>query len=219
MRGHVAKKRNRYYIVVDVGRDPATGRRRQKWHGSWATEREAEAALPGILGPLHDGSYVEPDRASVRGFLVDEWLPAVRPTLRASTHKLYETLISAYVVPRIGEVRLQKLSPGQLNRLYAELLEHGARDGRPLGAETTRKVHRLLHRALRDAVRWNRVARNPAADADPPRAPRPQLRAWDAAELGAFLDHVRDDRVIALWQLLATTGLRRAEALGLRWSD
>ena len=93
MRGHVVKPkgRNRYYIVVDAppGED---GKRRRKWHGSWATEREAEAALPGILGPLHDGTYVESDIATVRGFLIDDGSPAVKPTLRPSTHKLYETL-------------------------------------------------------------------------------------------------------------------------------
>ena len=98
-------------------------------------------------------TYVEIDKSTVRGFLIDEWLPAVRPTVRPSTHKLYETLATAYVVPRIGAVMVQKLSPGQLNRLYAEPLETGARGGKPLGAETTRKVHRLMHRALRDAVR------------------------------------------------------------------
>jgi integrase len=158
VRGHGVKPkgRNRYYIVVDGPPGP-DGKRRQKWHGSWATKREAEAALPGILGPLHDGTYVETDKATVRAFMLDEWLPAVKPTLRPSTHKLYETLTTAYVVPRIGDEKLQKLSPGQLNRLYAELLERGARGDKPLGAETTRKVHRLMHRALRDAVKCGRA--------------------------------------------------------------
>jgi integrase len=221
MRGHVTKPkgRNRWYAVVDLGTDPKTGRRRQKWHGSWSTKKEAERAVTKILSGVHDGTYVEPDRATVSSFLMDEWFPAVKTTLRPSTHRLYQTLATAYVIPRIGEVRLQRLSPGHLNRLYAELLELGARGNRPLGAETTRKVHRLLHRALRDALKWNRVSRNAAADADPPRAQRPQLRAWNAEQLSAFLDHSRADRLSALWQLLATTGLRRAEALGLRWAD
>jgi integrase len=98
-----------------------------------------------------------------------------------------------------------------LNRLYAELLEAGKRDGSPLGAETTRKVHRLLHRVLKDAVKWNRAARNVAAIADPPRAQRPRMDAWTAEELDTFLDYVADDRLYALWFLLATTGMRRAE--------
>jgi integrase len=220
MRGHVVKPkgRNRWYIVIDTP-PGADGKRRQKWHGSWVTERDAEAALPGILGPLHDGSYVGSDRATVRGFLIDEWLPAVKSTIRPSTHALYTTLATAYVVPRIGDVRLQKLSPGQLNRLYTELLESGARGGKPLGAETTRKVHRLMHRALRDGVKWGRVARNVATSADPPRAERTEVQAWSPAEVGKFLSHVSDDRLAALWTLLLTSGLRRAEALGLTWAD
>jgi integrase len=220
MRGHVVKPkgRNRYYIVVDIGPDPATGKRRQKWHGSWATEKEAEHALPGIVGSLHDGTYVEPERVTVSSFLVDEWLPAVAVTLRPSTVKLYETLANAYVVPRIGQVQLQKLSPGHLNRLYGELLKNGKRDGSPLGAESVGKVHRLIHRAMRDAVKWGRVTRNPAASADPPRAARPEIRAWSAPDLTKFLDQAASDRLAALWHLYATTGLRRAEALGLTWS-
>ncbi len=80
-------------------------------------------------------------------------------------------------------------------------------------------MHRLLHRLLKDALKWNRVARNVAAIADPPRSPRPQMHAWGANDLDTLLDHESDNRFYALWCVFATTGLRRAEALGLRWSD
>ncbi len=109
---------------------------------------------------------------TLKTFLVDEWLPALPAMkLRASTVELYRTLANAYVIPRIGDVPLQKLTTACLNRLYADLLASGKRDGSPLGPETTGKVHRLLHRALRDAVRWDRLARNPASVAEAPRAP------------------------------------------------
>lgn len=195
------------------------GKRRQKWHGSWETKAEAERALNKIVGTLHDGSYVAPASATVAGFLVDEWLPAVQPTLRPSTHRLYQTLVNAYIVPRIGPVKVQRLSPADLNRLYAELLAGGKRDGSPLGAETVGKVHRVMHRALRDAVKWGTVSRNVAALADPPRATRPDVTAWAPQDVARFLGHVADDRHAALWTLLLTTGLRRAEALGLAWAD
>jgi integrase len=220
MKGHVTKPkgRNRWYVVVDAPPGPDR-RRRRKWHGSWATRQEAEQAMTKIVGSVHDGTYVEPNKATVASFLADEWLPAVRGSLRPSTMRLYRTLAEAYILPKIGAVPLRKLGPAQLNRLYAELLESGKSDGSPLGAETTRKVHRLLHRVLKDAVKWNRVARNVAAVADPPRAQRPRMEAWTAEQLGVFLDHVSEDRLYALWFLFATSGLRRAEALGLRWSD
>jgi integrase len=218
VRTSIADGKGRFYIVVD-GAPSADGKRRRKWHGSWATRREAEHALPGIVGSIHDGSYIPADKVTVASFMKDEWLPAARSSLRASTHKLYETLVDAYVVPRIGDVRLQQLAPSTLNAMYANLLESGKRDGSPLGAESVAKVHRLMHRALRDAEKWDRISRNPAARADPPKAPRPDMHAWSASDVHRFLDHAADDRLASLWTLLATTGMRRAEALGVRWGD
>jgi integrase len=64
-----------------------------------------------------------------------------------------------------------------------------------------------------------RAARNVATSADPPRAERAEVRAWSPADVGKFLAHAADDPLSALWTLLLTTGLRRAEALGLAWAD
>lgn len=98
-----------------------------------------------------------------------------------------------------------------------------AEASRGLDPRTVGYVHTVLHRAFKDAVRWGRLARNPADAADPPRAGRHQdeIQAWDSGTLRQFLDTSRgeQDRLYALWVLLATTALRRGEALGLRWSD
>ncbi len=63
------------------------------------------------------------------------------------------------------------------------------------------------------------IARNPAAVAEAPRARQPEMKTWDGAQVRAFFDATADHRLAALWKLLATTGLRRSEALGLRWGD
>ena len=92
-----------------------------------------------------------------------------------------------------------------------------------LSRRSVNYVHTILHRAFKDAVRWGRLARNPADAADPPRASRKadDFQTWDAATLRTFLAGSRDsdDRLHALWVLIATTGMRRGEALGMRWSD
>jgi integrase len=75
----------------------------------------------------------------------------------------------------------------------------------------------VLHRSLRDAVRWGRLVRNPADMADPPAASRTRVQAWTAGELGRFLGHVREERLFALWRLAATSGMRRGELAGLCW--
>jgi len=111
----------------------------------------------------------------------------------------------------------------------ASLLRRGVSTATParsrpgLDRRTVNYVHTIIHRAFKDAVRWGRLARNPADAANPPHGGQKSdgIHAWDAPTLRAFLDASSraDDRLYALWVLLATTGMRRGEALGLRWSD
>jgi integrase len=112
----------------------------------------------------------------------------------------------------------------QLNHLYAHLLERGRRKTTSSGQcglapKTVRNVHVMLHSALHDAMRWGYLVRNVAEAADPPAARSPEQKVWSPAELRVFLEHVRDDRLYALWLLVATTGMRRGELAGLRWAD
>jgi len=91
-----------------------------------------------------------------------------------------------------------------------------------LDPRTVTYIHTILHRAFKDAVRWGRLARNPADAADPPRSGQKSAgEAWDAVTLRRFLEEsqAEGDRLYPLWVLLATTGMRRGEAIGLRWSD
>ena len=143
----------------------------------------------------------------------------IKTTVRHSTWNAYRMNLTRHVLPTLGSVELRQLQPSQLNRLYATLLESGRRPGGGLSPTTVGLVHVVCHRLLRDAVRWNRLSRNVADSADPPRSANPEIRVWSGAELKAFLAHVADDRLEGLWITAATTGARRGELLGLRWSD
>lgn len=96
-------------------------------------------------------------------------------------------------------------------------------ESKRLDPRTVNYVHTILHRAFKDAVRWGRLPRNPCDAADPPRGGQKSdgFTVWDAATLRSFLDSsaAAGDRLHPLWVLLSTTGMRRGEALGLRWSD
>jgi integrase len=218
VRGTIARKGHRYYPVVDLGPDPDTGRRRRRWHSGHDTKREAESALRKVLEHIEDRSYVERSAQTVAAFL-EEWAPAIRSDVRPGTAALYETMIRAYIVPRIGHVRLQQLAPHHLATLKTDLLASGGRGGRPLAGKTVQNVLRMLHRALADAVRWDRITRNPADLVSPPRAIPREMTTWTAEQLGTFLENTRTDSLAAAWAVLVTTGLRRGELLGLRWGD
>ncbi|MPZ71186.1 MAG: hypothetical protein GEU71_16915 [Actinobacteria bacterium] len=127
-RGHVYKRGGAWTYVVDISL--AGQRRRQKSKGGYRTKRDALAALNEAQGALQRGIYVEPSKLSVKTFLLDHWLPAIESGLRNSTLQGYRSAISNYVLPRFGEIRLQALTPDQLNAFYGHLLREGRRDGK-----------------------------------------------------------------------------------------
>lgn len=221
MRGHIRKRGRGFVVVVDVGRDEA-GRRRQKWHSGYKTKREACAALTEILGRMQTCTYVEPSKQTVASFM-REWLATMQATLKPSTFVSYQGIVDSYIIPRIGQIPLQALTPAAINHLYSDLLLNGRR-GRPggLAPRTVRQTHMVLRKALADGVRWGRLPRNVADLADPP-SPKSEsgagMKTWTAEELRQFLKSVESDRLYPAFLLAATTGMRRGEVLGLRWRD
>jgi integrase len=153
-------------------------------------------------------------------FLTSHWLPMIEHTVRPSTFTSYRSHIATHIAPRIGRTRIDALDAATLNSFYAELLASGRVKGTgSLSPSTVRRIHATVHRALRDAVRWGHLDVNPADRCDPPRTRVHEAHCWSPEELRTFLRSVRDDELHALWHFLAMTGVRRGEALGLRWAD
>src|SRR5450759_4403800 len=200
-----------------------TEERRRETKAGFATRKECVAAMNKLLVAVEQHNYTTPTKASVKAYLKKEWLPAVKATIRPSTYGSYVQHVECHIAPHIGTVKLQKLSGSQVNALYAKLAETGRKDGKTgLSAMTIHHVHACLHKACKDAVRWGHISRNPLDAADPPRKKSEgtrEMRTWTKEQLKAFLDAVKDERLSPLWHTIAMTGMRRGEAIGLRWSD
>ncbi len=202
--------------VVDVGPDPATGRRRQRTRGGFRTRKDAEQALAEAVRQLGKGTYIDRDPQTVAQW-IERWLPSMAPKIRPSTLRDYEQGLGR-VVDRLGQVRLQALRPLDVEELYAALLTDGHRYGGGLAPKTVRNIHIALRRSLADAERFGLVQRNVAALVKPPSPERAELHTWTADEVRTFLQSVATERLAAAYRLLATTGMRRGEVLGLRWA-
>jgi len=153
-------------------------------------------------------------------FLLELWLPSIAATVRPSTFAGYRGHVVNHIVPHLGASPLAHLDGPAINSMLNSLLATGnCKGGGALSPVTVRRVYATLHRALGDAARWGLLEKNPADACDPPRCPTPpdRMATWDVHELRCFLQAAREDELYALWFLLATTGLRRGEALGLRW--
>jgi integrase len=216
--GHIYARGSTWTVVYDIGHD-GRGKRRQKTQGGFRTKRDAQAYLTEQLSLLNRGEYVEPTRETV-GEFIEEWLPAIKSTVRLATWESYVLPLRVHVLPRLGRIQLRQLRPTHLNTLYNDLLERGRVDGEGgLAPTTVGRIHAILHRAMGDAVRWGRLSRNVAELVDGPGRRSAEVKTWESEDLRTFIEHVRDDRLQACFLLAATTGMRRGELLGLRWED
>jgi integrase len=228
-RGSVKKDASgRWAWVVDYGSGKGN-KRRQKRERGFATKREAQAALTKHLADVADGTYIEPSAMTLAEYVDAEWLPIAAMRLRPSTLHSYSRNLRIHVLPKLGGVRLQELTGGQLTRLYLGLLADGLadnskrRDGLTgLSVRTVCYIHTIVHSVLKSAVNDDLLASNAADKAEPPRQSSvadgtTPMRTWTATQLKTFLAGERHTREYPLWVLLATTGMRRGEALGLGW--
>ncbi len=126
MRGHIVQRGKRYYAVIYEGTDPATGKRIRRWYPAGDTRKGAEKTLTDLVKRMHDGDYRAPDRITLGDYLVERWLPTKRAQLRRSTFDSYGRNVRNHVVPRIGDIPLQKLTPEDLDEFYAKLLVDGS---------------------------------------------------------------------------------------------
>ena len=202
---------------VDAGFHPETGKRRQVLRQGFATKKAAQEALNDLASASARGQVVTRSTISVQDYLA-EWLATTRSKLRPSTHHSYAMSVDR-IVAHLGRYQLQSLTPLQIERFYTEQLESGGRERGPLSPKTVRNTHVVLRKALADAERLELVPRNAAAAARPPAPERRDMTTWSSDDLGTFLAGIDDVRYSIGFRLLAATGMRRGEVLGLRWRD
>ena len=203
-------------FMHDLAPDPASGKRRQKTKRGFETMTTVRDARSASLGDVREGTYVERSKLTLGAFLTNEWLPAVEASgkLKNGTLDQYRIYTCACIVPRIGAFPLQDLDGATLNRFYADL-------GKKLAPpKSVRNTALMLSTALCDAVKMARtLERGEGRRGETPAAKSAEMRFWSPKESKTFLADVAEDRLYALWLLYSTTGMRRGEALGLRWQD
>lgn len=148
------------------------------------------------------------------------WLAEyAKPNVTGKTYERYERIVEHNIKPQLGHVRLCDLKPLQIQLFYSFLLREGRKKGGGLSPLTVQHVHRLLRKALQQAVRWEILDRNPADGADSPRVPRKEMHALDLDGLSHLFACLRGTKLYLPVFLAATTGMRRGEIMALRWCD
>lgn len=203
--------RTRYMVRIPGMKN---GKRTNVTIGTFPTMREAKKREREALVERDGGTFVDPSKVTLQQHL-KEWLDTKKGEISENVHKDYEIAIRRHIVPALGKVRLQKLTTPVIQAQV-----NAWRDG-GMSAPYITKVYNIFSQSLDVAVSWNLIPRNVAKGIKKPRVENRPGTIWTQAELRRFLAVAReqDENLHPLWQLLASEGMRRGEALGLRWSD
>jgi integrase len=198
------RKDGRYAASLSIGR----GKRK---HFLGHSRAEVASKLAEATVDLNKGVPVVSSNQTVAQYL-DAWLVSAKASVRPRTHESYALNVRR-LQPLLGKQRLSALKPANVERAYGELLESG------LSRRTVIQAHTVLHNALKKALQWGLIGRNPTEAVSVPRPERREMHVLSEEQVMRLFQATQHDEQHALWVLLVTTGLRLGEALGLKWED
>ena len=224
--GNIRKRKDgRWEGRYTVGHDPETGKSIIK-NVLGKTQAEVKEKLKKAIE-----ENVGIDYGRAKTYTVGSWLEVwmenyAKIKLRPSTYKTSQGFLKNHIKPQIGSIPLADLTSLDLQRFYKHLLDGGRVDRieakkkpKGLAPKTVRNIHQMIGSAYNLAIEQKLVTRNPADGCALPKVERKEMQTLPVEQLTSFLREAKDSGVFALYYIDLTTGLRRGELLGLKWSD
>ena len=179
------------------------------------------AALKETVGRLNE--RVKPEMKF--GDWVDLWYNYYcKPALRPTTAAAYSNLIYKHIIPGIGKISLCRLTPSDIQLFYAKQKKEGRRlrteiYGEGLSDAFVRNLHLICRSALEKAVKDKLIHTNVAIGCRIPPKKKREMQVLTEDEVCRFLEQAKAEGYFEMFLLELTTGMRRGEILGLKWSD
>jgi integrase len=215
--------RGSFELKFDLGRDPLSGKRTSRYVAFKGTKREAQTELNRLLNRRNEGTYIDPTKMTVAEYL-EHWLNVdIDRRLAAKTATRHHGIVRHQIIPRLGHIPMRKLTAVHIEAFEASLQKNGNTKGRQRGksltAQTVLHVHRTLSQALVHAVKTEVLFKNPASQVKPPRPLGREIAILTKPEVATLLRTAEPTWLYLPVLVAVTTGMRRGELLGLRWTD
>ena len=215
-------KRKKKYSVVYTYLDEE-GKKHQKWE-TFDSNAEARKRKAQVEFEQNDGSFIVPTAKTVNDLLSEYMSLYGVNTWAMSTYESRKSLLSNYVTPLIGDMKLDEITPRVMDKYYRSLLSVRSVSSqyvKPrtefLTPRTVREIHKVLRNAFNQAVKWELMSRNPVEHATLPKVEDKPRNIWDASTLIKALDLCDDDTLYLAINVAFSCSLRMGEMLGLTW--
>lgn len=222
MRGNitlVSKEKQSWKIRVELPKDTLTGKRKQKCYTFYGSRKEAEKFLTEKLRELDTGLLIDTKKMKFGEYL-DYWKDKTFSNLEITTKEGYIQKIEKHIKPYLSNIFIENLKPLHLQNFYEEKLQNGKLDGKGgLSARTVLALHRIIHSALEQAVKWQLVIRNVAECVEPPKAKKYEAKFLTDKQTEELIQKAKNTDIYIPIMLAIYTGARRGEILGLNWNN
>ena len=207
-----------------AGYHPETGKRIIK-NVLGKTQAECKAKLSAALESVKSIDVIRADEYTVATWLRSWYDIYAKPNIRVATADRYHLMVEQYTIPRIGNIKLTKLTAHDLQKLYKELMENGrinrkSGHGNPgLSSTTVRSPHLMLHNAFERAIKERLILRNPTEDCIAPKVQKIEMQILPPEHIKDYLEAADRRGLLPMFYLELVSGLRKGELVALQWSD
>ena len=223
--GNIRKRADgRWEGRYTAGYHPETGKRIIK-NVLGKTQAECKAKLSAAMEATRGIDVSRADEYTVATWLRSWYEIYAKPNIRISTANRYQLMVEQYTIPRIGSIKLTKLTAHDLQKLYKDLMENGRIDrksghGNPgLSSTTVRSLHLMLHNAFERAVKERLIPRNPTEDCIAPKIQKFEIQILQPEHIKEYLNAANARGLLPMFYLELVSGLRKGELVALQWSD
>ena len=214
MRGHITQrtKDNKTWSVV-IELNKINGKRKQKWYTVHGDKKDAEKFLTEKLRELDTGMFIDIISITVSDYFKYWVEECCIPNQSPTTYESYQKNINLHINPIIGDIKLKDLLPLHLQTLYSNRLKFG------LSKTTVLYLHRIIHSALEQAMKWQLIPRNIADNVEPPKRNKFVAQVLDSSQITELIKIAKETDIYIPIMIAISTGMRRGEILGLTWDN
>lgn len=202
----------KWEVTIDLGRDPATGKRIRKFKSGFKTKKEAIAFANSFSVDVANGLNVIDNKILLKDFMKSWYNDYKIKTLSINTRTNYESRMNIHIMPQLGNIEIGKLNTATVQQFYNNLIKAGNKPN------SCKKIMETLSSCLKYAKKLKLINYLPT-EIEKVKQEKEKVIVWDDNQLKYFLNQIKGTELYLPSLIISLTGLRVGELCGLRWDN